>query len=518
MNRPIYQRRLIRQEDCALSPFGSRRRRLAGRSWPIPPPTRLRGEPFARAVLGVVRTPENYCSGPRLYLLLYGFWAFFGSLVGNDPIILSGTAFLCYFTRVTGITDPTACVGFLPMLQDTANAASTRWIFSQFIAANASSAILVSSNPTNVLIAGVSPFLLSLRVKSNDFSASQAFGLNFLTGYTKFTLLPSLIAMLLAAPLTFYTFTLLKPPSRNFDTTHPVQPYIPAQLLPPDVDPRSALLDPAGAIFHTSLMAVTLVVLIGTSFVAGGKVEVWMVTAPAGILAFGRDIWSERKTSRPRPTRAPDASRTEEFELQEATSPPSLRTPSPPPSPRTTIPSLLRAITHRFPTTSSTISRLPLSLLLFAGGIFVLSRALTSLGWTSLFASWLATICTSPAITIFFLGYLITLVLCPLCGTNIGATIVVVQILLDPNFARAPHVLADPRILQGAIFSTALASNLGACSWTFSSSLAGLLWVSILKQKGVPVRAMDFAKWNCLFLPVLSTAASAVVLLECYYF
>lgn len=115
-------------------------------------------------------------------------------------------------------------------------------------------------------------------------------------------------------------------------------------------------------------------------------------------------------------------------------------------------------------------------------------------------------------------SYFTALVLCPLCGTNIGATILLVEILRDPNFHRAPHVVADPRILTGAIFSTAMASNLGAFSWTFSSSLAGLLWVSILRQKGIVVKGTEFAKWNCLFLPVLSTVASGVVLFQCYYF
>lgn len=62
------------------------------------------------------------------------------------------------------------------------------------------------------------------------------------------------------------------------------------------------------------------------------------------------------------------------------------------------------------------------------------------------------------------MGYFIALVLCPLCGTNIGATILLVEILRDSNFTGAAQVLADPRILKGAIFSTALASNLGACT------------------------------------------------------
>lgn len=44
------------------------------------------------------------------------------------------------FTKTTGITEPRA------------------WTMSQFIAANIASAALVSSNPTNILIAGVSRF------------------------------------------------------------------------------------------------------------------------------------------------------------------------------------------------------------------------------------------------------------------------------------------------------------------------------------------------------------------------
>lgn len=66
-------------------------------------------------------------SGNQLYLFLYSFFFLSGAVIGNDPIILSGTPFLAYLTRVSGITPPTA------------------WIYAQFLAANVSSAILVSS-------------------------------------------------------------------------------------------------------------------------------------------------------------------------------------------------------------------------------------------------------------------------------------------------------------------------------------------------------------------------------------
>lgn len=67
-----------------------------------------------------------------------------GIIFGNDPIILSGTAFLTYFLKNCGIVNPLG------------------WILMEFLACNIASSVLVSSNPTNVLIA-------------------QAFELNFLT-------------------------------------------------------------------------------------------------------------------------------------------------------------------------------------------------------------------------------------------------------------------------------------------------------------------------------------------------
>ncbi|GAA6049333.1 hypothetical protein JCM3770_007292, partial [Rhodotorula araucariae] len=226
-------------------------------------------------------------SGLRLFTVLYAFWFIFGTLVGNDPIVLSGTAFLGYFTRATGITAPRA------------------WIMSQFVAANVASAALVSSNPTNVLIAG-------------------AWGLNFLTGFTAYTVLPATITALAAYPLLLFLFTFFRPSTSPTSTaTSTRQRYIPLALLPPDVAPRSALVDPAGAVFHASLMLVTLATLVGTSFLHD-RVQVWMVTAPAGVLAFARDVWSERRAPAAEPKE--EDGDEEEIELEAGPAP----APAPP--------------------------------------------------------------------------------------------------------------------------------------------------------------------------------------------
>lgn len=55
-----------------------------------------------------------------------------------DDGLPAGTPFLCYFAEHVHL------------------ATSTAWTFSAFVAANVASAALVSSNPTNLLIANVS--------------------------------------------------------------------------------------------------------------------------------------------------------------------------------------------------------------------------------------------------------------------------------------------------------------------------------------------------------------------------
>ena len=78
-------------------------------------------------------------NGHALFFYLYAFFFSLGSFVGNDPLILSGTAFLAYLTRVSENI-------YIP----------TTWIHTQFTVANVCSALLVSSNPTNLVIAAKS--------------------------------------------------------------------------------------------------------------------------------------------------------------------------------------------------------------------------------------------------------------------------------------------------------------------------------------------------------------------------
>ncbi len=381
------------------------------------------------------------------------------------------------------------------------------------MAANTASAVLVSSNPTNILIAG-------------------SFSLNYLTDFTKWTIVPSIVPAILTYPILTGMFW----------------KKIPKTLTPLEIDPWSKLRDRTGAIVLSSLMLVTVAVLVGTSFVPGHAVEVWMVTMPAGVLAFlfevTSDLWRPRKQRGAVHQQATDPSaedhavdRTSAAKAQDQLplgelikSPKEEPEPdpeSPPsrgpdckysPSKGKSCTSLMRTLARRFPGTTRTLVRLPIPLLPFAMCEFILVRGLEQRGWIAVFARGFANACTTPARTVFFMGFVSAAFLCPLAGTNIGATIILVEIMRDPAFSQSPAALADPRILLGAIYSVAMGSNIGAFSYTFAGSLAGLLWRGLLADKGITVSQLKFALVNALPLLMQITTASAIVLGELYWF
>ncbi|KAI1326535.1 hypothetical protein F5Y16DRAFT_400232 [Xylariaceae sp. FL0255] len=209
--------------------------------------------------------------GHRLFFFLYLFWLGLGSFIGNDPIILSGTAFLAYMTRVSSnIVHPRA------------------WIHTQFAVANTASAILVSSNPTNLVLAG-------------------AFKISFID-YTRDDekLIPENIQM-----------HELDEEEKN---KKPVNPNIPygrgtageeekrlagtdeSQLLSL-VEIMNPFLDKTGAFVGGVVMAATLVTILvlNAKSTNGQNTPIFYVTLPAAVVVLAFDLtwgWTNRKSTR----------------------------------------------------------------------------------------------------------------------------------------------------------------------------------------------------------------------------
>ncbi|KAK8112344.1 uncharacterized protein PG998_008801 [Apiospora kogelbergensis] len=233
--------------------------------------------------------------GHKLFLYLYLFFFGLGTFVGNDPIILSGTAFLAYMTRVSSnIIHPRA------------------WIYTQFAVANIASATLVSSNPTNLVLAG-------------------AFSIKFIV-YTANMIVPVFVTALVLFPFLLYIIFAdeslipisikMHELSEEAKAKPPVNPNIPhargtaeeeekknnnvggddskllslEEIMNPFLDKRGAT---AGGVIMALTLTCILVINAMKEFI--GDQPVFYVTAPAAFLMLCWDIsqgWLHRKETR----------------------------------------------------------------------------------------------------------------------------------------------------------------------------------------------------------------------------
>ncbi|KAG8983554.1 hypothetical protein FRB90_005910 [Tulasnella sp. 427] len=436
-------------------------------------------------------------------------------------------------TRVAGIVPPTA------------------WIFAQFSVANIASAVLVSSNPTNLVLTG-------------------AFRISFTT-YTANVILPAFITMVALFPYLISRFgsnhsrpipgtplPLAERLSGVFkrsqqgmsigdsevpsETPDLIPKVIEAEDLP---DPSSALVDPTGAKFGTVLLLLTLAALLATS-AAGVHAQVWMITVPAAIIMFARDVWwdvwgggrthQEPDLASPNGSiRTPSRIDNSEIELRPVqTESPSLRRLSSTRSalPEPVVPEETSAAKQKFtsklgtwklvrfisrvptalPTSYTIFTRLPFPLIPFAFSMFILVQALGS-AWIPVFARWWTAWAGKTGTVGCVLGmYVISVAGCNFMGTNIGATILLARVLQHWIDVAQP----SSRSSKGAIYALALGSNYGAFSATFSASLAGLLWKQILNQKGIKVTQSQFAYHNLGINLVAMLAGCAVLIAQVY--
>lgn len=233
--------------------------------------------------------------GHRLFFYLYAFFFGLGSFIGNDPIILSGTAFLAYMTRVSSnIVHPRA------------------WIHSQFAVANIASAILVSSNPTNLVLAG------AFNIKFIVYTANMIVP----TVATAIVMFPFLLYIIFAdESLIPYSIQMHELPEEAKNRP-PVNPNIPhargnaeeeeemnnehGKLLSLE-EIMNPFLDKGGAAFGAVIMAATLITLLAINAHGqsgnehGNEHPVFWVTLPAAFIMFCWDLacgWYYRHETR----------------------------------------------------------------------------------------------------------------------------------------------------------------------------------------------------------------------------
>ena len=468
--------------------------------------------------------------GRLLYVVLYAFLWVVGVVLGNDPMVLSGTPFLVYLTRMAGIVP------------------SDAWIWAQFVVANVASAVLVSSNLTNLVVA-------------TGFNVSFA-------KYTAYMALPSLASAIAALGAIMLFFSVTRPKcdardaragatdasmeaskaesstessteslaestaaSATADTAtstatsgarapaglrareasaagtedvccgpgdpRPAPAFISRHIPSPDIAPRSLLVDPVGAVFCSVIMLAVIGTVIGVSAVR--EVRVFQIGVPGAALCALRDLvldlrgaWRRRKHG-------------------------AVYCPEPCPGWRR-IGCACRGVQHTVPSLLAAARRLPVSLLPFAFGMFILVQALGHVGFVTIMGRGVARVCEhGVAATVFFMA-LLSIVLCNVGGTNIGATILLTRMMQSAAFQNALGPAAGTSITKAGMYATALGSNLGALGGTFAASLAGLLWNGILRQHHVKVTPLRFAIWCLVTVVPAACAGLGVLLAEVQYF
>ena len=171
-----------------------------------------------------------------------------------------------------------------------------------------------------------------------------------------------------------------------------------------------------------------------------------------------------------------------------------------------------------FTTFHTALPRLPFALVPFAFSQFILIEGLSRQGWIDIFAQWLVIVTKREMFKTVWVVGVLGVLLCNASGTNIGATILLTKIV---NTAASSYVppSSGPEVnikafLRSAAIALAVASNIGAVSFTFSASLAGLLWRQILSQKKIIVPQKTFARWNVGPVLVMTVVGLAVVSAE----
>ncbi|PVH90396.1 hypothetical protein DM02DRAFT_621039 [Periconia macrospinosa] len=427
-------------------------------------------------------------AGYRLYLSLYTFFFVLTAGIGNDPIILSGTPFLAYMTRVS------------------ANIAHPRaWIYAQFAVANIASAILVSSNPTNLVIAG------AFSIKFINYSANIVVP----TVVTGIVLFPALVYVVFRDESLVPKRIEMHQLSEEEQGRKPVNPNVPKAITestgvnaedPPEkVLPLNEIMNPyldkVGATVAASILAITLITLL--------VIHAFWITSPAAIVTFCFDIvwgWMNRHESRQIATEhrtntgmvssAVPGDDEEKHAAGRTTSSPTAEPTAQPITQlqeRRTLSSIVAARWNwfhiTFPTAATVLTHLPIALIPFAFCMFILVQALVTKGWVPVFAyGWDAWVNKTGTVgAIGGMGF-ISVLLCNVTWQDI-------------------HTMNDTaisnRTFWATVYSMVIGINYGAFSVAFSASLAGLLWRDILQRKFIYVRSRDFVRYN---LPIIAIA------------
>jgi len=166
------------------------------------------------------------------------------------------------------------------------------------------------------------------------------------------------------------------------------------------------------------------------------------------------------------------------------------------------------------PTAKACIVNCPWAVLPFVFGMFTLVNALNTFGWIDAFSSQIIAVIpenegnSMRAIAIStFLMTTISFVLCMLLS-NQPASILLAQVLIAPSFDKLPKW-----VRTGGMLGVLEGANVGGC-WSIMGALAGILWSTILRNKGIKIGYLQFMKIGFMVMPLVTFVVSLIIWAE----
>jgi arsenical pump membrane protein len=163
-------------------------------------------------------------------------------------------------------------------------------------------------------------------------------------------------------------------------------------------------------------------------------------------------------------------------------------------------------LNKKYFTVETTIKKMPLSIIPFILSLFITIEALRIYGITNDIGVFFNNLCgTSTTITTFVYG--ISSALTANILNNIPMTVAFVPIA----------AAASQTTLLPAVLATTIGSNLGA-NITPIGALAGIMWMSILRDKDVKLTFKEFVTYGLLVTPVTLLACLGILAAEFLFF
>ncbi|MGV8086193.1 MAG: SLC13 family permease [Candidatus Woesearchaeota archaeon] len=343
----------------------------------------------------------------RLFFVIYITVFILTIFTSNDDDIIIFTPFIYYLAK-------NAKINPIP------------YLFAEFFAANTSSMMLYTGNPTNIIVAG------ALKI---DFSS-----------YTYYMFLPTIVAGIITVSILYLIFR--KDINRKVNFSY-------------KVDFSKIIKDKTGTF-------VGLIVLIGCiillSFASKLGLEMWIIALACAlilmlfILIRKIIIYLFYKESR-----------------------------------------------VHIPNITKILSKLPWAIIPFILSLFLLINALNIYGVITKIGIFLTSITAgNEFLTVIVYGF----------GSALSANFLN---NIPMTVAFVPLIVQAGSNSFAAALATALGSNLAANITPFGA-LAGIMWLSILKSKGIIIRIIDFIKWGALVTFFALGAALIVLGLELILF